>query len=639
MLIQGQDAYATWEAVNPLAVEVVSYPEPVSVSSRSSREERQASPARELSDGQNLNWRRDRNHPLDRCPGKPQPASNRLPARLVEEQVIRHLPTKAISNDQLAVEVGGIYAALCLVEQKCDEVDKQQMKSYQLTEPPTAPSTEPPTAPPTEPLTDSQWSALVALHKTLLYEHHDFYLASQHPSANPPLRKLADQYSMPARLWKYGIYAFLEVLRSRLPESRAHMEHFIFIAFSTMCMLYETVPAFEGTWAERLGDIARYGMSLAGHDIKERSTWSRTARFWYSKTADECPKNGRLYHHLAILAEPHTLEQLSHFTRALTSIDPYLDTWKSMPTLLGTMHTRKALRQDMFITAFLKINSILVLQQQVTEEATVLLQWCTRRSNLESWVEKGDFLHQGISIAMVCIALLLRYWKREASGDTISEQEIPRKEIPSKLWLFFAEIRMQERELWAKLKATEISNDEHDVHTADRSSALKRFEADIPRCSAGVETDDSEELRFALTLTFTGIFSTILRQPNDESVYSYIHVMFRFIANLHHVPKALESIVNDLPLKDICCFLNSLRLRVEKNAATSNWKIYKARNLPEYYVMRGQIWYWPDADGNTDLTKSMEERVPESRTMAEERIAIIYRCGQRFEVRSRHGAI
>jgi hypothetical protein len=28
---------------------------------------------------------------------------------------------------------------------------------------------------------DWQWQALIALHHTLLHEHHDFFFASQHP--------------------------------------------------------------------------------------------------------------------------------------------------------------------------------------------------------------------------------------------------------------------------------------------------------------------------------------------------------------------------------------------------------------------------------------------------------------------------
>ncbi len=59
--------------------------------------------------------------------------------------------------------------------------------------------------------------ALVALHWTLLQEHHDFFLASQHPSASMALKRLANKYAMPARMWRHGIHSVLELLPHRLP--------------------------------------------------------------------------------------------------------------------------------------------------------------------------------------------------------------------------------------------------------------------------------------------------------------------------------------------------------------------------------------------------------------------------------------
>ncbi|KAF5512521.1 hypothetical protein CGCA056_v012175 [Colletotrichum aenigma] len=76
-------------------------------------------------------------------------------------------------------------------------------------------------------LNNEQWQALIALHRTLLHEHHDFFLASQHPSASPALRRLASKYAMPA-------------------------------PYSMMALLHETVPTFEDTWIECLGDLGRY---------------------------------------------------------------------------------------------------------------------------------------------------------------------------------------------------------------------------------------------------------------------------------------------------------------------------------------------------------------------------------------------
>ena len=87
--------------------------------------------------------------------------------------------TRPIAQDQLVNEVKGIYAGLVMVEKKCVEVCTAQTA---------------------KPLKDEQWQALIALHRTLLHEHHDFFLASQHPTASPALRRLATKYAMPARL-------------------------------------------------------------------------------------------------------------------------------------------------------------------------------------------------------------------------------------------------------------------------------------------------------------------------------------------------------------------------------------------------------------------------------------------------------
>ena len=189
--------------------------------------------------------------------------------------------TRPISHEQLVHEVKGIYAGLVMVEAKCIDVDSKQSIAAQERDPNKRTQLSP-----------EQWSALIALHKTLLHEHHDFFLASQHPSASPALTKLAEKYSMPARMWKHGIHAFLEVLRLRLPGSLDHMLAFIYIAYSMMALLYETVPSFEDTWIECLGDLGRYRMAIGDEDVKDRDVWSGVARFWYGKAADKNPQVG-----------------------------------------------------------------------------------------------------------------------------------------------------------------------------------------------------------------------------------------------------------------------------------------------------------------------------------------------------------
>lgn len=66
--------------------------------------------------------------------------------------------TRPISQEQLVNEVKGIYAGLVMVEKKCVEICQQQAQT-------------------TNKLSNEQWQALIALHRTLLHEHHDFFLA------------------------------------------------------------------------------------------------------------------------------------------------------------------------------------------------------------------------------------------------------------------------------------------------------------------------------------------------------------------------------------------------------------------------------------------------------------------------------
>lgn len=188
-----------------------------------------------------------------RNPGQPRSRPEAVEDESESTKLIKEPETRPISQEQLIAEVKGIYAGLVMVESKCIEVDNAQSSQNETK------------------LNNEQWQALIALHRTLLHEHHDFFLASQHPSASQALRRLASKYAMPARMWRHGIHSFLELLRHRLPHSLEHMLTFIYLAYSMMALLYETVPAFEDTWIECLGDLGRY-RSVNGQYVSSQVT-------------------------------------------------------------------------------------------------------------------------------------------------------------------------------------------------------------------------------------------------------------------------------------------------------------------------------------------------------------------------------
>ncbi|KAI4232192.1 MAG: hypothetical protein LQ349_005157 [Xanthoria aureola] len=179
--------------------------------------------------------------------------------------------TGPISNEQLVVEVKYIYAGLVMVEAKRIGIDETQpaVTEWNRSSKEVGPES-------------AQWHALIALHKTLLHEHHDFLLASQHPSASPALRKMASKYATPAIIWSNWIHGFLERLRRRLPGSRDHMLAFVFIAYSMTSLFRGTGPVIEDTWIECLGELARHRMAIefgGPTDLmscSSKSKWLRT---------------------------------------------------------------------------------------------------------------------------------------------------------------------------------------------------------------------------------------------------------------------------------------------------------------------------------------------------------------------------
>ena len=271
----------------------------------------------------------------------------------VNSSILNQPDARPISQQQLAAEVKGIYCGLVMVENKCVNVISAQSQAIHQAESGDEQARYS--------LRIDHFQALIALHRTLLHEHHDFFHASQHPSAGPQIKDLALRYSMPARMWKHGIHNFLELLRHRLPESLDYMLAFLYLAYQMMALLYETVPSFEDTWIECLGDLGRYRMAIEDADPRDREVWTGVARFWYMKAVDKNPNIGRLYRtcaydylsslvghiadrfcldHLAILARNRPVQQASSYCRSLTAIQPFLSSRESIMTLFEPIISR-----------------------------------------------------------------------------------------------------------------------------------------------------------------------------------------------------------------------------------------------------------------------------------------------------------
>ncbi|KAG4428020.1 hypothetical protein IFR05_016498, partial [Cadophora sp. M221] len=456
--------------------------------------------------------------------------------------IIMQPETQPISQEQLVAEVKGIYAGLVMVEAKCIEVDNKQATLAQAD-----PSSQPK-------LNNEQWQALIALHRTLLHEHHDFFLATQHPSASPALRRLASKYAMPARMWRHGIHSFLELLRHRLPASLDHMLAFIYLAYSMMALLYETVPAFKDTWIECLGDLGRYRMAIEENDGRDQEVWTGVARFWYSEASERSPSAGRLYHHLAILARPNALQQLFYYAKSLCVAIPFTSTRESILTLfepvLNSGDTDSQNRPSPLVTAFVKSHGLLFTNRNIEKFDLTVKEFLDLLDNQIGRVTR-KFMEQGYHIAVANSVAILGF----ASKDNPVMQAM-----------------------------TETPAGEPDIEmSGDDSLAMTSFQR--------AQHLSNETLKI------------ILHRIGDPNVLPFIHVTLVFMHHLARYPRrAMKLLETSFPWQSLVAVLNKL-LEIYPTPArieSSDFPLVikdDVRPFPEDFAMRGLLWaggYFPE---------------------------------------------
>ncbi|KAI5860682.1 hypothetical protein GGS23DRAFT_599200 [Durotheca rogersii] len=514
-------------------------------------------------------WSADDNSPSPALrPKQPVPRTSHQPRSRPnvddggEITMMRQPETRQIGQDQLIVEVKGIYAGLVMVESKCIEVDHAQSCQNDIQ------------------LNNEQWQALIALHRTLLHEHHDFFLASQHPSANQALRRLASKYAMPARMWRHAIHSFLELLRHRLPHSLEHMLTFIYLAYSMVALLYETVPAFEDTWIECLGDLGRYRMAIEDDDIRDREVWTSVSRHWYSKASDKAPTTGRLYHHLAILARPNPLEQLYYYTKSLCVPIPFNSARESIMTLFDPILDPKSSQHSRLIAidvAFVKAHGILFSNKFSDDFQSTIDSFFNMLDNhigrtTTKWMESGYY----IAISNCCA--LLSY----GQDDNII------------------------------LRAIRPQNPEETTELNSKEALLRNG----PKSPFGG----------ALTLA-DGTYNVALRRLGDINILPFLHVVMVFIYHLTLYPNAMFFIEKTFPWKLVSLQLNSLLLsyrdytRIQEERFPRRDKELAPRPLPEDFAMKGLVWvdkYFP-ADWFSNDKIDDDEKYFEVASMTDDR--------------------
>lgn len=547
--------------------------------------------------------------------------------------------SRPISQEQLASEVKSIYAGLGMVEQKCAHVDNQlaRLSNAELRKKP-----------------GDHWQALIALHRTLLHEHHDFFLASQHPSASPALRRLAAKYTMPARMWKHGIHEFLELLRRGLGETSEYdtseyILAFICLAYQMVALLYETVPAFEDTWIECLGDLGRYRMAVEHEDIRDRETWANVARSWYLKASDRNPLVGRLYHHLAIMAGTNTLQQVYYYGRSLSSVEPFSgarsSVWLVFRPYVEPSPKDPPNNLPVIDFSFLNTHAHAFAHRSGDKFEASSREYLAHLDNhigrvTAKWKEQGVYaavtnisgwFDYGSNLNIFRQLFLLRQELRKDPSYIV--EELPPEKSP--------EEKDRERQEYQKLGLKVSTSPQPDpqkprIPKENIVSKLAEYNSNLTFCRIRDLSNDT--------------FALVLRRVGDKNVLPHVHVMLSFLATLAAIDE-VSQFIDQAPWVDAVIFLNTLiKIESQQNQredvhdvlmkpvfAESNEK--EAQDelpLPEDYLIRGLIWaveYLPEDWFNKKQDE--EDRYLELPSTARIRSERVLRLGYRLSLFNR----
>ena len=497
----------------------------------------------------------DHKHGSGGSGGEQRKSSRAKPGGTAESQGIYLQPqTHEITDEQLVNEVRGIYAGLVMVEKKCIEIDKQQSESPNK-------------------LSDLQWQALISLHRTLLHEHHDFFLASQHPSASRVLKRLPEKYAMPARMWRYGIHSFLELLRHRLPDSLEHTLTFLYLAYSMMTLLLESVPEFRETWIECLGDLAQYWMAVEDVDMRDREAWAGVARYWYHQAADKNQSVGRIQHHLAVLARPDMLQQLFYYTKSLVSVHPFPSAGESIMLLFHPLLSApKPFNQPIVASAFVTAHGYLFTQSSSPTGLDVTgLVTQTREflQHLDMYIGRlsAAFRLHGVYMSLSNFAAIFQYGAADAVIPSEFNQDA---EQP-------ADVNHTASEKWTPVENVDAVEEDFVKSRTEPSSLL---------------------IFYGSFLTFQTL-SAILGHVGNKNVYPAVHTSLAFLWCMALNDTSMMHIEVAVPWQKITTFLNTL-IRSETDlqpVASDDFPIIEEKkHIPEDFLIRGQLWsqqYYP----------------------------------------------
>lgn len=370
---------------------------------------------------------------------------------------------------------------------------------------------------------------------------------------------------------------------------------FVYIAYSMMALLKESVPSFLETWIECLGDLARYRMAIEEIDMRDREIWSNVARMWYNKAADRSPNVGRIQHHLAVLARPVIVQQLFYYSKSLVSVVPFINARESIMLLFSpfldeekatTTFQKYAVIESSLVTAF----GILFTRGLVLDYTRYASQFS---ENLDTSITRMGvkWKTQGPEVASSLIAGLLDYgsdkswlWKTYNENMAVVKSKRTNSEE--------TDLSKLEHE---DAKNREVLREEFWQTVNEDSYEYVNLPATLRKSNPGAKFESSDDVAAYVLPLFYHTISTVAQKIGDKNIVPFMSFILSFLWSLAYLPGGLMYIESYVPWMRVITFLNTLsRSGISEERVEANMFPQPisgtGRQLPEDFPMRGLIW-------------------------------------------------
>lgn len=426
-----------------------------------------------------------------------------------------------------------------------------------------------------------EWQGVIALHKSVLDQHAETFLATQNPCDSSDSKGLYRDYSIFWNMWRGQCISITALLRDHLPELKDHVAAFLTHAYEKLSLLHRSVQYSKEVSAEFLGDLAKIGIALDDERPKEHEIWSARAQQWYTLACNLNPSSSRLYHRLSYVSQHNRFLQLFYLCRSLTSSDVDAGARHTILEFFGKPREAND-GGRMPVISFVEMHSS--VQRDKCEDAYSWLKQF-ESSLLEPGALPELCAEENVQMAIINITSLFGY------GEEL-DSIYGRRYSWTPMRLIFE---------------TGYYLSSH-LHSASTTSdyILSSLKARLPNeYQAGfLSARQWQKWKYKM---LSEAFEVVVSSQTADRVLPHIHVLMAFLVALLEAKRLIEekltmpvvgiaAMMNCVPWRTLCLYLNGTPFHETPKDFIISFPPSPGGPLPEDFLLRGLVWtkdYFP----------------------------------------------